>query len=486
MRKIAAIIALACGVWLVPSQAQQRGLLVNRPSPCNPGDTYFAFDQAAGSQQYVCTAANVWALFSGSGAAFVWPSAGIMTSTGSAAGASLAAPVGAVVGTTDTQTLTGKTVDGVAPATMAYLDATSSIQGQLNGKQASVGTGTTGQYFRGDLSLATFPVTGGTISLSGNLATTGAFNPTFAIPSSSTWTFPAAGTLIGSADSGTVTGTMLSASTITALSSLASANGSTIPSSGGTLIGSGNMSQDCTITTAGVITCLKSNNVALGLYATASGAINPQTATYQVLASDFAGLKTIAVASGTFTITLVASSGQPAAGQYINVVNYGTGSVTIARSGQDINGATTSIGLPGTSNTPFPASALIWSDGTNYFAAVNEGSNPTFSSMKSGQLLTTSNCSSAAAPAACGSAPSGSVVVAASATTVVVDSTAITANSQVQLTFDSSLGTKLSVTCNTTPVQATVSARTAATSFTITVPTAPTTNPACFSYTIIN
>lgn len=39
-----------------------------------------------------------------------------------------------LVTTTATQTLTNKTLDGVTPATMAFLDATSSIQTQLNGK----------------------------------------------------------------------------------------------------------------------------------------------------------------------------------------------------------------------------------------------------------------------------------------------------------------------------------------------------------------
>ena len=99
---------------------------------------------------------------------------------------------------------------------------------------------------------------------------------------------------------------------------------------------------------------------------------------------------------------------------------------------------------------------------------------------------TQTNCSSSASPAACASASAGSVTVAASATTEVVNTTAITANSQVLLTFDSSLGTRLGVTCNTTAVQGTISARTAGSSFTIKLPTAPSTNPACFGYQIVN
>ena len=102
-------------------------------------------------------------------------------------------------------------------------------------------------------------------------------------------------------------------------------------------------------------------------------------------------------------------------------------------------------------------------------------------------LSSASNCSSSASPAVCASAPSGSVVVAASTTTVVVDTTVVTANSQIFVQEDSSLGTKLGVTCNTTPATAppTISARSAGTSFTITT-TSPTTNPRCFSYQVVN
>lgn len=94
------------------------------------------------------------------------------------------------------------------------------------------------------------------------------------------------------------------------------------------------------------------------------------------------------------------------------------------------------------------------------------------------------NCASSAGT--CAAAPVGSVSIAAAATTVTVASTIVTANSAIILTFDSSLGSKLSVTCNTTmPPSVQVSARTPGVSFVITA-TASVTNPACFNYFIAN
>ena len=100
---------------------------------------------------------------------------------------------------------------------------------------------------------------------------------------------------------------------------------------------------------------------------------------------------------------------------------------------------------------------------------------------------TATNCADSAGAAACGAAAAGSVVMDAAATSVVVSTTAVTANSQIIVREDSSLNTRLSVTCNTTISRIyVVTARTAGTSFTITSSAAPVTNPACLSYFIFN
>lgn len=100
--------------------------------------------------------------------------------------------------------------------------------------------------------------------------------------------------------------------------------------------------------------------------------------------------------------------------------------------------------------------------------------------------MSLSNCTSGASPAVCGAASTGAVAVAAAATTLVVATTAVTAKSRIVLTMDASLGTDLGVTCNTNNIAMWVSARTAATSFTITTASGPVTNPMCLSFHILN
>ena len=100
---------------------------------------------------------------------------------------------------------------------------------------------------------------------------------------------------------------------------------------------------------------------------------------------------------------------------------------------------------------------------------------------------TITNCADSAGAAACGSAAAGAVVIDAAGSTVVVSTTVVTATSRIFIQEDPSLATELGITCNTTTGRIyTVTARTAGTSFTITSSAAPTTNPACLSYHIIN
>ena len=118
------------------------------------------------------------------------------------------------------------------------------------------------------------------------------------------------------------------------------------------------------------------------------------------------------------------------------------------------------------------------------WSSTNVTSNILFKALNYG---TETNCASAASPAACGSAAAGHFVIAASATSVVVDTTAVTANSEILINEDQTQGTNLSVTCNTgISSQPVISAATPGTSFTVTISTGLATNPVCYGYSIIN
>ncbi len=139
------------------------------------------------------------------------------------------------------------------------------------------------------------------------------------------------------------------------------------------------------------------------------------------------------------------------------------------------------IGLDSSDNLTLSGSNRPVVTGTGAFTAQG--------TVSSTHYLNVPNCSDSAGDAACGASTIGTVVVDASDTATVVNTTSVTANSEIFLQIDASLGTRLGVTCNTQAASAfnpRVTARTASTSFTITVDAGPTTNPLCLSFMIIN
>ena len=127
-----------------------------------------------------------------------------------------------------------------------------------------------------------------------------------------------------------------------------------------------------------------------------------------------------------------------------------------------------------------------------FHAATGDIAQIASTNVNSATYSTASNCASALSPAVCGSAAAGSVLIPTGTTssTLTVNTTAVTANSQIVFYPDDSLGTRLSTTCNSTLATLVggsfVSARTPGTSFTITFNGTILTNGVCGSYTIIN
>jgi hypothetical protein len=100
---------------------------------------------------------------------------------------------------------------------------------------------------------------------------------------------------------------------------------------------------------------------------------------------------------------------------------------------------------------------------------------------------TLSNCSSVASPARCDSAPAGSFVLRVGSMTARVNTRAVTANSQILIIEDSSLGAKLGVSCNKTAGRTyMITDRAPGLSFTVSSSSAPTDNPACLSFQVLN
>jgi len=123
----------------------------------------------------------------------------------------------------------------------------------------------------------------------------------------------------------------------------------------------------------------------------------------------------------------------------------------------------------------------IWASGSLTSASSFLGS------VQAPRFQSATNCASAASPAACGSAAAGTFVIGVGSASVVVNTSAVTSDSEIQIINDASLGGRLGVTCSTSILSGwQVTARKPGVSFTLTVGSAPATNPQCFSYSIIN
>lgn len=120
--------------------------------PCSvPGDrgrVYIRTDAAAAhSSLYACVnttgSTTAWELQAGGGGggggATIDSVTNLIAGDGLGNGVDSGIAPSSVATLTGTQALTNKTVDGVTPTTFGFLDPTSSVQTQLNGKQASLG-----------------------------------------------------------------------------------------------------------------------------------------------------------------------------------------------------------------------------------------------------------------------------------------------------------------------------------------------------------
>jgi hypothetical protein len=154
---------------------------------------------------------------------------------------------------------------------------------------------------------------------------------------------------------------------------------------------------------------------------------NPQTSTYNAVTADLLGCKTITIASGTFTIGLLATV--PASGQCLQVINYGTGTITVSPNGHNLNGSSSSATIP-----PGSASAAtggyFHSDGTNY-EGVWSGTNSGVTAVSIVSANGVSGTSSG------GTTPALTIALGAITPTTVVASTSVTSPSVIATTSSS-------------------------------------------------
>lgn len=181
----------------------------------------------------------------------------------------------------------------------------------------------------------------------------------------------------------------------------------------------------------------------------------------------------------------------------VPAVNSGTaiyptsGTIAVTSQIPTVTGGTcTNQAVTAISNSAVPTCTTLTSA---YVTGLATTASPTFTgTVTVPKVTTTVNCSSNASPAVCTTASAGSIAIPTGITSVAltVNTSAVTANSQIFIVPDDTLGAKLSVTCNSTLATLVggmaITARTAATSFEVTYNGTIATNPLCASFLIVN
>jgi hypothetical protein len=168
----------------------------------------------------------------------------------------------------------------------------------------------------------------------------------------------------------------------------------------------------------------------------------------------------------------------------LQIWNSSAGAVTLTPSTSTITGGSTNVSAASAAVINSGDSCILTSDGVNYYmpCMASKGTN-----------CAAIGTSASPSVASCGAAATGHFSCATNATgaTCQINTTAVTAKSEI-FVFESdttATGTAVGVTCNTStavnPASRLLASYVAGTSFTINLGTV-TTNPACFSYQIVN
>lgn len=198
-----------------------------------------------------------------------------------------------------------------------------------------------------------------TISYAGNVAFTGAFNPTFAIPSSSTYTFPTGDSTlvattgtVANATNATTAATATAANGIKTATTTVSVSGSTAPSSGQVLIAS-----STTLAAWGTPTVALSSVTAAGGSATIANGNNPLVWNWaQTTASQTAftfGETSAATGGSGSQVLLKVGTAASSTADPLQVATRGVDTIRISRTG-----AVTITALNGTTGSGTTGSAV--------------------------------------------------------------------------------------------------------------------------------